>query len=863
MPVRAFTSFHRLKVIVFIVLVINGLLWFQGSVFSSDSSTTIALENEPRMLAVNPVTNRVAVTHWRSNSISIVDINAERLIAQIPVGMLPKGVAIDEEMNIAVLTNQGERTITLIDLNKNQIAADIYIGMPTGHVAVNSRTHIAAVTSMIDFHAYFIDLTQRKVLAKIPVGLGMTDIAIDAQRNTAFIVNPLTRSLKMIDMNTWRVSDTLLLGKMPNAIDVNPETQKALITSYWDRNVLEVDLLTKRLLNIPANCYCVDVAYNSIDNRAVILCEREQKLLLMDLNTHNILNTYALPRHPKSVVVNSLKNIAIVADDETDGLTIIPLPLSPSLPKIKITTPVDNAQIATETVKVTGVVENSVSVTVNGVMAMISGKTFEATLTLKAGQNTIAAVVTDKYGRTACHDVLVNIVLPQKAKITGAVTNAVTGALLPLAIVTITDSTGNKQTIATILSGNYTAEIAPGAFTCFIIKPWFLPYSFAGRANAGETATVNAALIPADPEISNIAVSDLTPNSAKIYWTTDQPAQGTVQYGATTNYGSSATGDSEQTAHSVTLTNLTPATTYHFRVEAMSANGVTIYSADSTFKTPGKIDLTITSPADGATVSGNSVMVTGSVANLANVETGVTVNGIPATLANNQFTVNNVPLNAGQNTITVSAVDVSGATVSKSININADKSAHYIKLDAYPESGVAPMEVSLKLNGSFTINNPTSTFNGPGAVEQVTSENPEEYKYKLSTEGVYYFTVQAVGPDGNTYSNTAAVTVLPRNMIDALLKSKWSGLTEALQRGDTAAALSLMLPSRRDNYEVVFNVLKDKWPAITASYKSFTLISMEASVATYELAAMKNGKTYVYQIDFRQDASGLWFIDEF
>jgi hypothetical protein len=77
------------------------------------------------------------------------------------------------------------------------------------------------------------------------------------------------------------------------------------------------------------------------------------------------------------------------------------------------------------------------------------------------------------------------------------------------------------------------------------------------------------------------------------------------------------------------------------------------------------------------------------------------------------------------------------------------------------------------------------------------------------------------------------------------------------------SALVFMLPSRRDNYKIVFNLLKDQWPSIIATYSGFTIISMEESIAKYELAANKNGKTYVYQINFRKDDSGLWFIDEF
>ncbi len=664
-------------------------------------------------------------------------------------------------------------------------------------------------------------------------------------------------------MITYRLSDTITLEKFPKAIDVNPEEQTVLITNYLDQTLTKIDLLTRRSIISPVNRYPLDVAWNTIDNRAVVLCDLDRKLLLLDLNAYATLNTYLLPRHPQSVAVNSLRNIAVVADDETDGLTIIPLPLSPTLPKIAITSPLDNAQLSSETVNVSGTVENSTKVTVNGTAASVSGNAFSATLTLKAGQNTLAATATDKYGRTACHSILVDIVLPVKGKITGTVTNAATGLLLPLALVTITDAAGNTQTIATIISGTYTAEIAPGPFTGTVIKPWYLPSSFAGSVNAGDTATMNVPLTPADPTISSINVSEIKAESAKISWSTDQPTQGTVQYASTTAYGNIAADVAEQTEHTVLLTNLTPSTTYHFRIAATSSNGVTVFSSDNTFKTPGKIGITIASPADGANIGGNSVTVTGSVSNAANVETGITVNGLAAALYNNQFTVNSVPLNAGQNTITVTATDIKGATASKSITVNAEIPTNFIKLSVYPESGVAPMEVSLRINGTFSISNPTITFTGSGTVEQDITDDTEEYKYKITTEGIYNFTAQVTGPDGSTYSDTVAINVLPLAQTDAMFRAKWTSLTDALQRGDTASALILVMPSRRANYEIVFNLLKDQWVSITASYLSFTLISMEDSIAKYELAALKNGKTYVYQIDFKKDASGLWFIDEF
>ena len=281
-------------------------------------------------------------------------------------------------------------------------------------------------------------------------------------------------------------------------------------------------------------------------------------------------------------------------------------------------------------------------------------------------------------------------------------------------------------------------------------------------------------------------------------------------------------------------------------------------------KTNGVIYITINSPVNGATINNNNVTVTGSIGNPATVETGVTVNGLPASVNNNQFVVNNVPLNAGQNTITVTATDINGTKASKSITVNATIPENYITLNPYPESGVAPLITTLRIDGTFSMVNPTITTTGPGTVEQLVSDNPDEYQYKMTTEGTYYFTAQANGPDGNIYQDTKAVTVLPLAQVDALLRAKWAALTNALANKDIATALTMMHPVSKERYQVMFNLLKDQLPAIVASHTGLFLDSIKGDFAFYELKTLENGSVFSYRVIFTRDSStGLWLIEEF
>ncbi len=867
MPGRFFVFLsQKLLLLGLYIFIFFGVFLFHSGAYSANRQTPIAIEDRPAMVAVNPLTNIAVITHGYANtdSVSIVDLSSQRIIAELPVSKLPAGVAIDTNYNIAVVTHENERLLTFIDLSTNNIIETLELETKPLSIAINSKTHIAAISSSIDKEVVFVDLNTRAVVAQTDIGIKSGDLAIDPQHNIALVMDKNKSNINIIDLNDYTPSDSIALNQKPQAIDVNPETHTAVITNYQDGSITIVDLSTKRLVTKPLGAFPLDVAINTNDNRAIILCEKDKKLLLLDLNTNEIIKTYSLTHHSRSVAINNIQNTAVIADDETDSLTIIPLPISVPLPKVKITSPQDNAQIPSNSVDVSGTVENSANVRVNDITANISGNAFSAMLNLDAGLNSILAIATDSYGRTASDDITVNIVPPVKGTITGTVTNSITGDLLDAATVNITDGQGNTQTVITNASGIFTAEVAEGSFSGTINKLWYLPNTFIGSIALGETKVINSSLTPVEPVINNINVTDITDSSATISWTTDQPTQGVVEYGTTTSYGAAISGLSEETTHSITITNLAPSTTYHFRIAASSTNGTTTYSSNSSFKTNGVIFITINSPANGANISGNSVTVTGSITNPANVETGVTVNGLPASLNNNQFVVNNVPLNAGQNTITVTATDITGTKASKSITVHATIPENYITLSVYPESGVAPLTTTLRIDGTFSIVNPIITSTGPGTVEQLVSDNPDEYKYKMTTEGTYYFTIQAAGPDGNIYQDTKAVTVLPLTQIDALLRAKWAAFSSALANKDISTALAMMHPVSSVRYQTMFNLLKDQLPDIVATHTSLALVSIiNGERAWYDLKASESEGQFIYRVVFVKDANGLWRILEF
>ncbi len=109
-------------------------------------------------------------------------------------------------------------------------------------------------------------------------------------------------------------------------------------------------------------------------------------------------------------LAQGLNTFTLTAQDPAGNATTIPLRLSLNAVDVKITNPVAGTNIINSNILVTGTIQGppNTGITVNGVVASISGKQFFAILPLAPGANTLTAQATTPQGQTANHAVTVN-----------------------------------------------------------------------------------------------------------------------------------------------------------------------------------------------------------------------------------------------------------------------------------------------------------------------------------------------------------------------------------------------------------------------------------------------------------------------
>jgi len=287
---------------------------------------------------------------------------------------------------------------------------------------------------------------------------------------------------------------------------------------------------------------------------------------------------------------------------------------------------------------------------------------------------------------------------------------------------------------------------------------------FARAAGTGGTQSGNSAVLEIKPE-GKFKFAPLmsgqptvTPfiRSAEVSWLTlddqdqygnivEHPASSYVEYGLTSGYGSEQAGLPDLVnEHEVTLTNLEPDTTYHYRTRWEDQDGNVGYSSDFTFETKGAPSAPINVQASPSSNTENSFAFSWD----APQDEGVTVEGY-------YYSINNLP---NETNVTYTA-----ETSLEAFDAATQQGSNTFYVLAVDDGG----NLSYENYGAVTFEAYTTPPGAPQAVTIVDSSDRDAERYSITitwdppegytTDDEIYYTILR-STDGVTYEEIATIT---------------------------------------------------------------------------------------------------------
>ncbi|WP_167527983.1 Ig-like domain-containing protein [Desulfosarcina alkanivorans] len=464
-------------------------------------------------------------------------------------------------------------------------------------------------------------------------------------------------------------------------------------------------------------------------------------------------------------------------------------------------------------------------------------------LTIAPRQSTTYTITGARDGVTATDSVTVTVIDPSVLPTVTIGATQETVARGDSAILT-----WSATNVASVTLDN---EIGPAPMTGnLLVFPEVTTTYTVTAVNAAGTATANVTVTVTDPlptvELSVQPLEITAGEPATLVWDSTHVDAVTIEPGI----GMAGPNGTLSVA---------PMQTTTYTITAIGTGGTVSQSA--TVRVDSPISINIVSPTDGAFIEGPDVMVRGSFASTGGSEPGIRVNGVVAMVYGNEFVVNNVPLEPGTNTIIATAMDINGHSQSADVSVSAAVPEHYIELHANITSGSAPLDFSLHIRGTFSIQDAIITYTGIAPVELMEVE-PDEFQVSMIDEGIAWYTAKVVH-EGVTYTDTIAVMVVDVAEIDALLQQKWADMKKRLGNGDIPGALEYFSEATRPTFEYNFNLLNAHLDEIIAGMRSITLVKIEEDMAEYNLVGEQAGQPFSFYLLFQKTGDGTWRIVNF
>ncbi len=267
------------------------------------------------------------------------------------------------------------------------------------------------------------------------------------------------------------------------------------------------------------------------------------------------------------------------------------------------------------------------------------------------------------------------------------------------------------------------------------------------------------------PTITDVAATVLSPNSAVIEWQTDEPADSLVSYGTVSGkYPLKTNKSAFVTNHAITLTSLTPGTTYFFIVSSTDDSGNPTQSMEDSFTTESdEVEHTLAVATSGqGTVQINPNKPTyqsGEVVSLTAVpnngytfsgwsgDASGTANPVQITMDGNK-SVTATFTAVEPNTYTLLTSVIGSGTITRNPDSEAYQSGDVVTLTAVPSDGYTfsgwsgdasgtanPIQITMNGNKSVTasfapVAPNTYTLNTPSSVGGSIARNPDKQTYQ-------------------------------------------------------------------------------------------------------------------------------------
>ena len=302
----------------------NGFRWL-GALMGV---TFLALAACAQMMPPAPTkqTIKAYVGNFKDNTVSVIDTDAGKVVATVPVAAGPHGMAITQDGRTVYVSGDGSSSVDVIDTATDKVVKTINVGKAPNGVALTPDDRLLLVTVYGEDRIAFIDTSTQSVIATLAVPKPHT-VAISPSDKLAYVTvqEPGHFGLALIDIATRSLVRTLALDKTPRDGEFGYDGKLFYFTQAGVSSVQVLAASDRIVAQIPTGVSPHFVSYPRGSAFGIVVVQGPSELLLFDPATNKPARSVAVGKQPHWATASGDGKTAYVTNEGSNDVTVVDL----------------------------------------------------------------------------------------------------------------------------------------------------------------------------------------------------------------------------------------------------------------------------------------------------------------------------------------------------------------------------------------------------------------------------------------------------------------------------------------------------------------------------------------------------------
>ena len=185
----------------------------------------------PKVVEATPDNKYVLVANWCSYTVSVISVDAQKVVKTIKIGRYPRGIAISNDSKRAYVAEMGGNRVHVINLEDFTVT-HIPIGSNPRAIVLSPDNTRMYVTMNLSGKVASWDLVANKAGKSVKTGEAARSLAISADGSTMFVVNFKSNTMSKVRTSDMKVLETIKACSEPIGVTYDAPTGNTWVACY-------------------------------------------------------------------------------------------------------------------------------------------------------------------------------------------------------------------------------------------------------------------------------------------------------------------------------------------------------------------------------------------------------------------------------------------------------------------------------------------------------------------------------------------------------------------------------------------------------------------------------------------------------